>query len=147
MEQKTIVNSWNEWDQLKHVIVGVAENSNIPPMEPALEPKLSKDMGMIGSHGPRPKEAVEKAKFQLDNFVKILESLGVKVDRPTAIDFSKTHEYIKSINVKSTDTLIGNRQIFIASMGEGKTVVEKQRKSKAVEEIKSISNQILLELN
>ena len=70
----TIVNSWNEWDQLKHVIVGVAENSNIPPMEPALEPKLSKDSGMIGSHGPRPKEAVEKAKIQLDNFVKILES-------------------------------------------------------------------------
>ena len=32
-------------------------------------------------------------------------------------------------------------------MEEGKTVVEKQRKSKAVEEIKSISNQILLELN
>ena len=60
---------------------------------------------------------------------------------------SKTHEYIKSINVKSTDTLIGHRQIFGTSMGEGKTVVEKQRKSKAVEEIKSISNQILLELN
>ena len=60
---------------------------------------------------------------------------------------SKTHEYIKSINVKSTDTLIGHRQIFVTSMGEGKTVVEKQRKSKAVEEIKSISNQILLELN
>ena len=86
----TIVNSWNEWDQLKHVIVGVAENSNIPPMEPALEPKLSKDSGMIGSHGPRPKEAVEKAKIQLDNFVKILESLEVKIDRPTPIDFSKT---------------------------------------------------------
>ena len=60
---------------------------------------------------------------------------------------SKTHEYIKSINVKSTDTLIGHRQIFVASMGEGKTVVEKQRKGNAVEEIKSISNQILLELN
>ena len=60
---------------------------------------------------------------------------------------SKTHEYIKSINVKSTDTLIGHSQIFVSSMGEGKTVVEKQRKSKAVEEIKSISNQILLELN
>ena len=59
---------------------------------------------------------------------------------------SKTHEYIKSINVKSTDTLIGHRQIFVTSMGEGKTVVEKQRKSKAVDEIKKISEQILLEL-
>jgi len=59
---------------------------------------------------------------------------------------SKTYEYIKSINVKATDTIIGHRQIFVASMGEGKTVVEKQRKSKAVEEIKKISEQILLEL-
>jgi hypothetical protein len=31
-------------------------------------------------------------------------------------------------------------------MGEGKTVVEKQRKSKAADEIKKISEQILLEL-
>ena len=59
---------------------------------------------------------------------------------------SKTHEYIKSINILATKTLIGHRQIFIASMGEGKTVVEKQRKSKAVEEIRNISEQILLEL-
>jgi glycine amidinotransferase len=28
----TIVNSWNEWDPLKHVIVGTVENSNVPPM-------------------------------------------------------------------------------------------------------------------
>ena len=59
---------------------------------------------------------------------------------------SKTYEYIKSINITATKTLIGHRQIFIASMGEGKTVVEKQRKSKAVEEIRNISEQILLEL-
>ena len=59
---------------------------------------------------------------------------------------SKTHEYINSIKVSATDTLIGHRQIYVASMGEGKTVVEKQRKSKAVDEIKKISEQILLEL-
>ena len=59
---------------------------------------------------------------------------------------SKTHEYIKSINISATKTLIGHRQIFVASMGEGKTVVEKQRKSKAVEEIRGISEQILLEI-
>ena len=39
----TIVNSWNEWDPLRHVIVGTVENANVPPMEPALEPKISKD--------------------------------------------------------------------------------------------------------
>ena len=30
-----IVNSWNEWDPLKHVIVGKADNCCIPPAEPA----------------------------------------------------------------------------------------------------------------
>ena len=60
---------------------------------------------------------------------------------------SKTKDYINTIKVVATKTLIGHRQIFVASMGEGKTVVEKQRKGKAVEEIKEISKQILSELN
>ena len=59
---------------------------------------------------------------------------------------SQTLEYINSLNVKATDTLIGHRQIFVSSMGEGKTAVEKQRTGKAIEEIKDISNQILLEI-
>ncbi|SVA55507.1 uncharacterized protein METZ01_LOCUS108361 [marine metagenome] len=59
---------------------------------------------------------------------------------------SQTLEYINQLKIKTTDTLIGNRQIFVSSMGEGKTAVEKQRTGKAVEEIKNISNQILLEI-
>ena len=59
---------------------------------------------------------------------------------------SKTNEYINSINVSATKTIIGHRQIFAASMGEGKSAVEKQKKSNAVEEIKELSEEILLEL-
>ena len=59
---------------------------------------------------------------------------------------SKTNEFIKSLNLSATKTIIGNRQIFAASMGEGKTAVEKQKKSNAVEEIKNLSEQILLEI-
>ena len=59
---------------------------------------------------------------------------------------SETLEYINSLKVKATDTLIGHRQIFVSSMGIGKTAVEKQRSGKAIEEIKDISNQILLEI-
>ena len=59
---------------------------------------------------------------------------------------SQTLEYINSLKVKATDTLIGHRQIFVSSMGIGKTAVEKQRLGKAIEEIKDISNQILLEI-
>jgi len=59
---------------------------------------------------------------------------------------SKTNDFIKSLNLSSTKTIIGHRQIYAASMGEGKTAVEKQKTSKAVEEIKKLSEQILIEL-
>ena len=58
----------------------------------------------------------------------------------------KTNEFIKSLNLSATKTIIGNRQIFAASMGEGKTAVEKQKKGNAVEEIKQLSEQILSEI-
>ena len=59
---------------------------------------------------------------------------------------SKPNEFIKSLDLSATKTIIGNRQIFAASMGEGKTAIEKQKKSNAVEEIKNLSEQILSEL-
>ena len=59
---------------------------------------------------------------------------------------SKTNDFIKSLNLLSTKTIIGHRQIYASSMGEGKTAVEKQKTSKAVEEIKKLSEQILIEL-
>ena len=59
---------------------------------------------------------------------------------------SKTNDFIKSLKLSSTKTIIGHRQIYAASMGEGKTAVEKQKKSKAVEEIRKLSEQILMEL-
>lgn len=35
-----IVNSWNDWDPLKHVIVGRCDNSCVPPEEPATSEKV-----------------------------------------------------------------------------------------------------------
>ena len=35
-KDKVVVNSWNEWDPLKHVIVGKADGCCIPAPEPAL---------------------------------------------------------------------------------------------------------------
>jgi len=59
---------------------------------------------------------------------------------------TKTNDFIKSLNLLSTKTIIGNRQIYASSMGEGKTAVEKQKKGNAVEEIKNLSEQILSEI-
>jgi len=59
---------------------------------------------------------------------------------------TKTNDFIKSLDLSSTQTIIGNRQIYASSMGEGKTAIEKQKKGIAVEEMKKLSEQILQEL-
>ena len=76
---------------------------------------------------------------------KILAQINRSSQRSKLID--KTKDFIKSLDLQSTETIIGNRQIYTSSMGEGKTAVEKQRKGNAVDEIKKLSEQILSELN
>jgi len=86
---KTVVNSWNEWDPLKHVILGRADGTMVQALEIAIQRDWPEDGFPLGTYGPYPKEMQEKANEQLDNFAKILESRGVRVDRPTTIDFSQ----------------------------------------------------------
>ena len=52
IKEKKIVNSWNEWDPLKHVIVGRADGCCIPAPEPALDAKVPEDSDMKGEYGP-----------------------------------------------------------------------------------------------
>ena len=87
--QKTIVSSWNEWDPLKHVIVGRADGACIPAPEPALDAKVPEDSDMRGQYGPRSQESVDRANEMLDNFADLLKSRGVIVDRPTPLDFNQ----------------------------------------------------------
>ena len=75
---------------------------------------------------------------------KILIQINRSNQRSKLID--KTNDFIKSLDLLSTNTIIGNRQIYTSSMGVGKTAVEKQKKGNAVDEIKSLSEQILSEI-
>ena len=65
---------------------------------------------------------------------KILAQINRSSQRSKLIN--KTKDFIKSLDLDSTETIIGNRQIYTSSMGEGKTAVEKQKKGNAVDEIK-----------
>ncbi len=87
--KKTVVNSWNEWDPLRHVIVGCPDGTMIQAPEPAVERDFSKDGVPNGLYGPLPREMFLKAKEQMDDFVKLLQKRGVRVDRPTPLDFSQ----------------------------------------------------------
>jgi len=86
---KTKVCSWNEWDPLKHVIVGRADGTMVQAPEPAVERDWPQYGFPRGTYGRLPQEMEDKANAQLDNFANILEKRGIRVDRPTPIDFSQ----------------------------------------------------------
>ena len=81
-KEKVIVNSWNEWDPLKHVIVGKADGSCIPAPEPALDAKVPEDSEMKGFHGLRSKDTIDKANELLNNFASMLEKKESKLIDP-----------------------------------------------------------------
>ena len=85
----TAVSSWNDFDPLKHAIVGRADFTCIPPTEPATEAKIPEDSDMRGMWGPRPLETVERANYQLDTLAGLLESRGVRVDRPEPLQWNQ----------------------------------------------------------
>jgi glycine amidinotransferase len=86
---KTKVCSWNEWDPLKHVIVGRADGTMVQAPEPAIERDWPEYGYPLGTYGRLPQEMEDRANEQLDNFARILEKRGIRVDRPTPIDFSQ----------------------------------------------------------
>jgi glycine amidinotransferase len=92
MSGKTVVNSWNEWDPLKHVIVGRADDTMVQAPEPAIERNWPEYSFPLGKYGPLPEKMEEKAYEELDNFVRILEERHIRVDRPTPLDFSQPVE-------------------------------------------------------
>ena len=86
---KTVVSSWNEWDPLKHVIVGRADGTQIQAPEPAVQLDFPDQGFPLGNFGSLPEEMEKKAVALLDNFAAILEKRGIRVDRPTPLDFSQ----------------------------------------------------------
>jgi glycine amidinotransferase len=88
-EQNTIVNSWNEWDPLKHIILGCATGTMVQAPEPAVFRSWPEHGFPYGTYGPLPQEMAERAQEQLDNFASLLEKRGIRVDRPTPLDFSQ----------------------------------------------------------
>ncbi|MGB2965167.1 MAG: serine/threonine protein kinase [Anaerolineales bacterium] len=83
------VSSWNEWDPLKHVIVGRADGTMVQAPEIAVQRVWPEQGYTDGKYGPYPKEMTDKANEQMDDFAAMLEKRGIRVDRPTPIDFNQ----------------------------------------------------------
>ena len=76
-----MVNSWNEWDPLKRIIVGRPEGTQLPAPEPSYWHHHPTQGFPLGSYGMFPQEMVDAANEQMDKFVQILQKRGIAVDR------------------------------------------------------------------
>lgn len=85
----TRVNSWNGWDPLRHVIVGRATGTVVQAPEPAVRRDFPEDGFPLGTWGPMPEEMTAEANEQLDSFANLLSARGIRVDRPTPLDFTR----------------------------------------------------------
>lgn len=91
------VSSYNEWDLLEEVIVGVVDGAMVPAWHTiyraALPPDQDDKMNELSKlmetqRFPYPKGHIAAAKKNLEEFVHILESEGVVVRRPDIVDYA-----------------------------------------------------------
>lgn len=76
-----MVNSWNEWDPLKRVIVGRPEGTQVPAPEPGAQMDIPTHGYPLGTYGPLSQDLVDEANEQMDYFVGTMQKRGIIVDR------------------------------------------------------------------
>lgn len=76
--------SQNEWDPLKHVIVGVASGARVPDMDLSLRTINYSNLQSVDSvpRGLYPATVIEQANEDLDQLCEFLLGAGVRVSRP-----------------------------------------------------------------
>jgi scyllo-inosamine-4-phosphate amidinotransferase 1 len=84
-----MTSSYNEWDSLKHVVVGDATLANWPTKDPVFleESKKSLWTATPAPAGPVPQWIIDETNEDLQRLVDTFKLLGVKVSRPTPYDF------------------------------------------------------------
>jgi len=84
-----ILNSNNEWDKLRSVVVGSATNANWPTNDPVFAKESEKTLWKETPvpSGPVPQSIVDEANEDLEDLANVLRQLGVEVFRPKDMDF------------------------------------------------------------
>lgn len=86
------VSSYNEWDPLEEVIVGVMQGAAVPQWDIMLEATMPEDSKefFIREVGHRlPKSQYDAACAELDGLAEVIASRGIKVTRPDRLEQAK----------------------------------------------------------
>lgn len=87
-----MINSWNEWDPLRSVVVGSASYANWPSGDPVFAKESEKTTWTETPvpAGPVPQWIIDEANEDLDLLASTLSKLGVEVYRPEDYDFQRS---------------------------------------------------------
>jgi glycine amidinotransferase len=91
-KSQPVVNSYNEWDPLEEVIVGIVDGAYVPVIDQVWHASLpeANALRIFEAQGrPYRRSDVGRAQQEIDHFVRVLEAEGVVVRRPLALDFSR----------------------------------------------------------
>lgn len=139
--------SKNEWDPLKKVIVGIADDAKIPKLDTSLRTinyADKKDESEIPKPGPYPQQVIEEANEDLDKFCRALELEGVEVLRPNKNHVPNYYNYCPRDNVLVYDDIIlATPQPLRARQNEYLSMDEhfKYYENKGIRYIRTMSNQ------
>lgn len=83
------LHSYNEWDQLREIVVGDASQANWPSNDPVFsqESKKTSWKETPVPSGPVPQHIIDESNEDLEGLCDILQDVGVKVHRPDRLDF------------------------------------------------------------
>jgi glycine amidinotransferase/scyllo-inosamine-4-phosphate amidinotransferase 1 len=84
-----MINSWNEWDPLQEIVVGIADHANWPSTDPVFAKEATKTLWTDTPvpSGAVPSWIVDQANEDLNQLANTLVQYGVTVSRPEPINF------------------------------------------------------------
>lgn len=112
-----MINSFNEWDRLREITVGTATLANWSTHDPvfAQEYLFTSYLDSPVPAGPVPQWIIDETNEDLDGLVKILETAGVKVRRPSIIDW-QARDGMSSYCPRDRILVAGNVIVDVAMM-------------------------------
>jgi glycine amidinotransferase/scyllo-inosamine-4-phosphate amidinotransferase 1 len=86
-----MISSYNEWDPLKRVVVGIADYANWPTTDPVFAKESTKTLWTETPvpTGPVPQWIIDEANEDLTILANTLSLLGAEVERPTPLNFQQ----------------------------------------------------------
>lgn len=112
-----MINSWNEWDPLKEVIVGIATHANWPSNDPVFAEESTKTLWTETPvpSGPVPQWIVEEANEDLDALAKVCRDYGAVVHRPQPYNYVE-RQGMYGYCPRDRVLIAGNKVVDVAMM-------------------------------